>query len=91
VDTSDQHLVHLPGYCCTELPKSCIYEWHLWLGASNGSSGSPPPPGVTLLHLFLLQNLLHTIVDARGLLSMSPTLVVAALGHATSTPLGARH
>jgi hypothetical protein len=37
--TSDQRLVHLPGCCCTELPKACNYEWDLWLGVSNGSSG----------------------------------------------------
>jgi hypothetical protein len=29
VDTSDQRLVHLPDYCCTELPKACNYEWGL--------------------------------------------------------------
>jgi hypothetical protein len=47
VDTSDQHLVHLPGYCSTELPKAYKYEWDLWLSASSGSSRPPPcPPGL---------------------------------------------
>jgi hypothetical protein len=48
VDTSNQCLVHLPGYYYTELPKAYIYEWDLWLGASSGTSG-PAPSGVTLI------------------------------------------
>jgi hypothetical protein len=48
LDTSNQCLVHLPGYYYTELPKAYIYEWDLWLGASSGTSG-PAPSGVTLI------------------------------------------
>jgi hypothetical protein len=43
VDTFDQHLIHLPSYCCTEFPKACNYVWDLWLSVSSGSSR--PPPG----------------------------------------------
>jgi hypothetical protein len=63
VDTSNQRLVHLPGCCRTELPKDCNDEcdmclstkqWELW--ASH----------LLFLFLFLLQNSLHTTMDARG-------------------------
>jgi hypothetical protein len=65
VDTSDQHLVHLPSCCCTELPKACNYEWDPCLDASSGSSGLALP-GVILLPTSFLQNSLHITMDARG-------------------------
>jgi hypothetical protein len=66
VDTSDQHLVHLPGCCRIELLKACNDEWDLCLGASSGSSGLAPL-GVILLPTSFLQNSLHIVMDARGL------------------------
>jgi hypothetical protein len=57
VDTSDQHLVHLSGYCCTELPKACNDEWDLVSMLSSGTSGpTPPPPGSFYYqHLFFAE------------------------------------
>jgi hypothetical protein len=88
VDTSDQHLVHLLGYCCTELPKAYNYEWDLWLDASSRSS-SPPPGGVTCYyqHLFCRTHFISPWTQG-GPSSMSPTPVVATAGPAASTPRG---
>jgi hypothetical protein len=66
VDTSDQRLVHLPGYYCTELPKAYNDEWDLVSTLSSGSSRPTPPPGVILLPTSFLQNSLHIAMDARG-------------------------
>jgi hypothetical protein len=41
VGTSDQRLVHIPDWCCTELPKTCNYEWGMWIIANTWSSGPP--------------------------------------------------
>jgi hypothetical protein len=54
VDTTEQCLVHLPGYYCTKLPKACNYEWDLWLGASSGSSG-PAPRGHFTTNIFFVE------------------------------------
>jgi hypothetical protein len=84
VDTSDQRLIHLPGYCCTELPKACNYEWDLWLSLSSESSGLAPP-GVTCYcqHLFCRTHFISPWTPS--------TLVVAAARNPDSNPLGARH
>jgi hypothetical protein len=76
VDTSDQRLIHLPDYYCTELPKACNDEWNLVSTLSSGSSGpTPPPPGVILLSTSFLQNSLHITMDSRG-----PTIDVSNSG-----------
>jgi hypothetical protein len=90
VDTSDQRLVHLPNYCCTELHKACNYEWDLWLDASSGSSGRPPS-GVTLLQRSFCRTHFMPPAPPRGPPSTSPASVVAATGPVASTPQGACH
>jgi hypothetical protein len=66
VDTSNQRLIHLPDYCCTELPKTCNYEWGMWIIINTGSS-RPAPLEVTCYnqHLFL-QKPLHTTIQVKG-------------------------
>jgi hypothetical protein len=65
VDTSDQRLVHLPGYCCAELPKLCNDEWDLVSTLGSRSSGPTPWGSFYYKHLFL-QNSLHIAMDATG-------------------------
>jgi hypothetical protein len=91
VDTSDQHLVHLPDCYCTELPKACNYEWDLWLGASSVSSG-PAPLGVICYyqHLFCRTHIILPRTPG-GPPSTSPTLVVATAGPTNSIAQGGHH
>jgi hypothetical protein len=91
VDTSDQCLVHLPGCCCTELPKACNYEWDLWLGTSSGCSGLGSP-GVTCYcqHLFCRSHFILPWTQG-GPPSTPSTPVVVAAENPDSIPQGARH
>jgi hypothetical protein len=60
VDTSDQCLVHLPGYYCTELPKAYNDEWDLMSVLRSRRSG-PTPRG-----LFYYQHLFFAGVTSYG-------------------------
>jgi hypothetical protein len=87
VDTSDQRIVHLPGYCCTELPKACIYEWNLWLDTSSESSAPPRGQFTANIFSFCRTHFIPPWMQG-GPPSTSSTLVVAAAGPAVSTLLG---
>jgi hypothetical protein len=64
VDTSDQRIVHLPGYRCTECPRLVFMSGIC--GSTQAVRALPPRGSLYYQHLFLLQNSLHTTMDARG-------------------------
>jgi hypothetical protein len=55
VDTSDQCLVHLPGYYCTELPKAYNDEWDLMSVLRSRRSGPTPRGLFYYQHLFFAE------------------------------------
>jgi hypothetical protein len=88
VDTSDQCLVHLPGYYCTELPMACNDEWDLVSTLSSGSSGQPLWGVILLPTSFFCRTHFISPWMPGPPPSTSPTPVVAAVGPAPSTPRG---